>query len=494
MKNVILNLDEVSDSSEVYDSKPHPFLFYFIIIIAILLVSAFLWMAYFNIDIVVKASGVINIDSTIQQDTSKVSGIVKKCYVQDNKFVSRGDLLYEINHDEIDKQISYYEEQINDIDKHIEIMNVYIDSIENDVNKLDDYKGNIYYNEYLCKYNLYINKINTIKEQDKLEQVNNNFEIKAKLVNLNIEELLLTEKISAYSEIDTSKSNKEKIKEEIDKLKQENEVNQNEIDEQISCYEEKIDDIENYIEIIYAYIDSIENNVNKLDYYKDNMYYNEYLCKYNLYNNKYDTIKEQNKLEETKTNSKLIDLSIQELLLTEKSSVYSEIETNKSNKDNIIEELDKLKQEREKYFSYAKNEGYVNFKNDLNEIDYISAGMNILEITPDSEEYYVNIYINSQKIGEVKEGMIVKYKTSSFTSNSYTNEIDGKISSISKTSKSTDKDGNNYYLVKAEIDNNLKDSKGKRIILKDNMYCQVDIVVGNQSILKYLLKKINILD
>ena len=62
MKPIIVDLKDISDSTEVYDSKPNKFISYTIYIICAILIIALLWMYFFRMDIVVKADSVFRGD------------------------------------------------------------------------------------------------------------------------------------------------------------------------------------------------------------------------------------------------------------------------------------------------------------------------------------------------------------------------------------------------------------------------------------------------
>lgn len=87
MKPIIMDLKDISDSREVYDSKPHPFLTWFILLVTMILISGVLWSYFFHIDIVLKANGIVNAKEDIQENISLISGTIERCEVKDNDFV-----------------------------------------------------------------------------------------------------------------------------------------------------------------------------------------------------------------------------------------------------------------------------------------------------------------------------------------------------------------------------------------------------------------------
>lgn len=59
MKPIMINMNEMSDSRVVYESKPNPMLPVFMYICLALFAVAILWMCLGKLDIVVKASGMV---------------------------------------------------------------------------------------------------------------------------------------------------------------------------------------------------------------------------------------------------------------------------------------------------------------------------------------------------------------------------------------------------------------------------------------------------
>lgn len=149
--------------------------------------------------------------------------------------------------------------------------------------------------------------------------------------------------------------------------------------------------------------------------------------------------------------------------------------------------VENLKKNRDSYFCYANIDGYIDFETDLNNVNYVMEGNKVLQIIPtDRGNLYVDIYINSQNIAGIVEGMKVEYENSSFVEGSNTKNLIGNINSISQNAEVSDNAGNSYYICKADINDDNT--------IKTDMKCQVHIVVGRESVLKHLLKKINVID
>ena len=97
MKPIIVDLKDISDSTEVYDSKPNRFVPYTIYIICAILAIALIWMYLFRMDIVVKADSVFRGDDDSTAVSCAVTGKITKMSVKDGQYVNEGDELYEVD-------------------------------------------------------------------------------------------------------------------------------------------------------------------------------------------------------------------------------------------------------------------------------------------------------------------------------------------------------------------------------------------------------------
>ena len=59
MNPVVIRMDEMSDSTEVYEERPSPVFAVLIWTLAGILVLALVWMGLFHIDVVTRADGII---------------------------------------------------------------------------------------------------------------------------------------------------------------------------------------------------------------------------------------------------------------------------------------------------------------------------------------------------------------------------------------------------------------------------------------------------
>src|SRR5574344_1072025 len=170
MKPIIVDMKDMSDSTEVYESKPNRFLVYTIYLILIILVVAVLWMALFKMDIVVKSNGIFKGSNAVYEISSGVTGSVKENHIANGQYVKEGDVLYVLNIEELSDTILRYQNELDASKDRIEILSAYEKSLGGDKNELDSYADNPYYEEFVNRRDLLYANVN-LSESDTNGQV-----------------------------------------------------------------------------------------------------------------------------------------------------------------------------------------------------------------------------------------------------------------------------------------------------------------------------------
>lgn len=147
MKPIMINMNEMSDSREVYDSRPNRALPVFLYTCLALCVAAVLWMCLGKIDIAVNASGMIRPDETVNTVVNTVAGEVISLHTEGGSSVEAGDLLYVIDHEELLTQKEFYEEQTATYSERLSGLETYLLSVEEEKNHFTDRKS-----EYATRY------------------------------------------------------------------------------------------------------------------------------------------------------------------------------------------------------------------------------------------------------------------------------------------------------------------------------------------------------
>lgn len=151
----------------------------------------------------------------------------------------------------------------------------------------------------------------------------------------------------------------------------------------------------------------------------------------------------------------------------------------------------------ENQFAYltvkAPVEGFVQEVSSLNVGDYIGEDEEVLNIIPnDSKNFRVEIQVASKDIGKIAVNMKVKYRLSAFPYFEYSG-AEGVITSIDPDIHSTGKDGL-YYSVYGDIDRvEFSNRHGDSFPIRAGIETNARIVTGTDTILYYILKKMDFL-
>ena len=134
MKPILININEMSDSREVYDSKPNIFFTIFIYTILALFAIALLWMYFGRIDVVVKSEGMLRPNNQVATVMNTHSGTLETVNIKDGSSVKEGDTLYIIEHGDLQTELAYYQEQLEDTERTLKLLGKYKQSLEDDSN------------------------------------------------------------------------------------------------------------------------------------------------------------------------------------------------------------------------------------------------------------------------------------------------------------------------------------------------------------------------
>lgn len=170
MKPIIVDMKDMSESTEVYESKPNRFLVYTIYLILFILVAAVLWMAFFKMDIVVKSNGIFKGSTAVYEISSGVTGSVKESHIENGQYVTAGDVLYVFSIDELSDTILRYQNELEAAKARLEILSAYEKSLDGDKTELEALSKNAYYDEFINRRELLYANVN-LSESDTTGQV-----------------------------------------------------------------------------------------------------------------------------------------------------------------------------------------------------------------------------------------------------------------------------------------------------------------------------------
>lgn len=104
MKFKIEDINSLSDSRQVMESKPNKFIMIFIYILLLSILTFFIWAWFSEKEIVVKVSGTVRPSGEMQTISNIVQGEVKSVKMKNGKKVSKGDILFEIDSTNLEQE------------------------------------------------------------------------------------------------------------------------------------------------------------------------------------------------------------------------------------------------------------------------------------------------------------------------------------------------------------------------------------------------------
>lgn len=552
MKPIIVNMKDMSDSTEVYDSKSNRFLIYSIYLILTILVVAILWMSLSKIDIVVKSNGMFKGSNAVYEISSGVTGSVKESHIEDGQYVKEGDVIYVLTIDELSDTILRYQSDLENAQKRIEILSAYEKSLDGDKNALDALKDNPYYNEFVNRKDLlyanldlnasdtsgqtglYQGNINSIsgtiaKYREKIEKLgavkqcivarNNTFD--ASETNYYS---MVNSYIASYNYTATQYDNKI-----------------NDYQRQIDAYDEQINNAESEAanvelpvdetgtvsgsniepELVQQTTPSANSTVNietlkkeseSLISVKESLQVEKAQALANLESQQISAIEQQItahnetifSLESNLTSAELqlgaingVDKESKETvaILTEKGNIATEILNYEEKVKECETYLKSYDIQNDNCIIKANISGYFHMKEKLKAGSFVQEGTAIGTIYPETEsKYYAEIYVENTDIAPIKEGQEVKFEIAAYPSSEY-GYFEGIVENIAKDISVDQSTGNAYYLVRVTCENmTLKGKDGEEVTLMNGMACQAKVIVDEKNVLTYLLEKIELMD
>lgn len=540
MKPIIVDMKDMSDSTEVYDSKPNRFMIYTIYVVLLMFVIAIIWMCVSEIEIVVKSNGIFRGSNAVYEISSGVTGSVKETHIENGQYVAEGDVLYVLSIDELSDTILRYQNELEAAKARLEILSAYEKSLDGNKTELEALSNNTYYDEFIDRRELLYANVN-LSESDTAGQVT--------LYQGNVDSISGTiakynekiEKLNAVKQCIMARNNTFDSSEGIyysmvssylasysyTALQYDNQINnyQRQIDE----YEEQIKNAEAEIPKgdetvsgndsaadtepdIASGVEELKKQRDALITARDAVQKEKAQALMNLELQQLTTIEQQISgyndtilsLETNLTSAQLqldavndVDNEAKETIaiLTEKGNIAAEILTYEDQVEECETYLKSYDIQSDNCIIKANASGYFYISQELKTGSFVQEGTAIGTIYPEAEsKYYAEIYVENTDIAKIKEGQEVKFEIAAYPSSEY-GYFEGIVENIAKDISVDQSTGYAYYLVRVKCENmTLKGKDGEEVTLMNGMACQAKIVVDEKNVLTYLLEKIDLLD
>lgn len=500
MKFKIEDIKNLSDSRQVLESKPNKFIIIFIYIVLTLILIFFAWSWFSEKEVVAKVSGVVRPNSKIQTISNIVQGEVKNVKLKNGKNVSKGDILFEIDSDSLEKEKKRIDDQLKKINEDNSNLNKLNKSINNNKNYFSNSGSE---KEYYYKFKSYESG-NSISLTEKENIVNSKNEInneKANLEKLNksiIEETNYNEKDSAYSaQYESYMSSRQMIKNKIDQLNS----SKNELNKQIESDNKKFNEItqddNQQLDLMKSSIDDKNKQISQLDFEIKNS--NEELEKL-----KNDTIaqikgsieKANQSVDTLDGNLKNLDESSNIKKDSNRTTILAQIEEkinlNKQSKTELEANKKQIEDSLAKCVVKAPINGKINTFVDLQQGIVLQPGTIVANVIPNSDNYKIDLMIPTKDIANINTDKKIKYSFEALPYREY-GFLEGRIESISPDSKTDGDAGMVFFAGEGSLNSNvLYSNKGEKSYIKPGMLCEAKIVTRSEKMLYYLLEQIGL--
>lgn len=517
MKPIIVDMKELSDSVEVYESRPNLFFAFTIYAILGIMIAAMIWASVFRIDDQVKSSGVFKGADEVYDISSGISGKIIECNVKNGTYVKEGDLLYAVSIDNLSETITSYQKYLSGAEERLEMLDAYEQALDSGTEIDKGCSDNQYYNEFVDRRDLLLVNIesSTSDSEGQRKIYQNNIDSANSAIeayNTKIEKLGQVKKCITNRKNTFSESSESYYSNLVSSYISSYNYNKLQYDNKISDYQNQINDLEEQrnnaeestdTSVLQSQVYKLKSGITSAEAEKDQALLSleqaqissieQMIEGYsdNLITLESNLASAKASLDGVNTSSNTVNVAI----LTEKGNIASEKLRYEDKKNEYQDYLKSYNIQGDNCTIVAKSSGYFYLSQDLKVGSYLQEGSEIGSIYPERESgFYAEIYVENSDIGRVKEGHEVKFEIAAFPSSEYGYFI-GKVENIAKNITVDENTGAAYYIVKVKCQKiNLANKDGDKATLKNGMACIGKIVIGEKTVMQYLLEKINLLD
>ncbi|MDK2811244.1 MAG: rane fusion protein peptide pheromone/bacteriocin exporter [Petroclostridium sp.] len=506
MKAVIQEFGELTDSRELLESRPHPFMAVFAYILVTIIMTALLWSYFSEMDIVVKASGIVRPNHKISTIKNKVFGKVENVYFEEGQQVNKGDILYTVEHQSLLLEKDILVKELIKTEQELKNLKKFKQSILDGKNHFNENTEDE--KEYYNKYVKYETDITTEKQRAELElsQLRHDTQYNEKSYSVEIQknkENLKNLELLKYS-IEEGKnlfneSNREYYNKYLDYMlnvqqmtqvivqKQETAQNAARLFEAGAIAKKEAEDAQEQLE-------SAELDLEK--------YKNEYMLNLHTAIQQHKRALEEleRNLEKTEKFNEIYDGKDQYTKTVLEKYKMDKLVQLDADIDLYEKKLEQLKKDLEivnlnilDCTVRAPIEGIVNIVTEISKGDLLQSGTEIATIVPEhNSKYKVQLYVSNKDIAGIRENQRIKYHFLALPYKEY-GELNGSITRIGTDARTDGNNGHSFYLVEGDIENKpLYSYKGEKAEIKVGMACEAQVITKTKKVLYYLLEKINL--
>ena len=215
----------------------------------------------------------------------------------------------------------------------------------------------------------------------------------------------------------------------------------------------------------------------------------EYL--YNLESELPESSTTKSNIESLKFDYEFAELELNEFCKNFISGVRQELDSLKIQQENLNQQLKQIDISIENLMLVSPIAGYVQEISSLNPGDYIFSDQKVLNIVPCAEKTCrIELHVPAEKMGKLEVGQKVKLRFPAFPYSEYKG-IDGTLQIIQPDSQISNS-GALFFTVYADVNSmELRNKKGISYQIKPGFEVNARIILENQSLMYFLLKKLD---
>ena len=502
-KEIILPINEITDSVEMLHEKPNKGMPIFTWILVLLLAVALTWCCIGEIDYFIKASGVVRPGESVSTVSSMMTGRVETLNISEGDHVTKGDLLFKLDTAELEQSISAYEKELLRYETEVINLKKLEKCVLNDENLFD--RNDAEESAYYLKYEKYVSDLHSLSEQYRntsadTDNAADNAAISAESIksqlaeyreelsglemlkgsvdentdmfggNTGVYALRYADYAAVITAYDNNIAQKRSDMDNAGPMFNAGGISQADYDSICRSFENAELEKERYISEFRLDLEQSISNAKK------NISELEYSLK--SYNQSYSAYSEISHDEQ---------LAMENAELEMLTNISDTIKANEANIASIEKQIADISMSIKNAEVTASVDGTVNMYSDLSSSDLVQGGQIIATIIPDTDgAYKLMMYLSSSDISETEEGQSVRLRFAAYPYQEY-GEFSGTVKSISTDVRSNE-NGMSYYVAEVSID----DTQGLELV--SGMECEARVVTKQRKIIYWLLEKLDFID
>ncbi|WP_026667848.1 HlyD family efflux transporter periplasmic adaptor subunit [Butyrivibrio sp. AE2005] len=154
MREIVLDFNEMSDTKEVYGSRPNPYYAVFIYVLVGIFVISGIYSCFGKIEVVSRADGIIRPNDNVGTVASISGGKITEINYSDGLPVKKGEVLLKLDTSEAQITLEGLKDSEKDFDEKLKMKNRFLQGVQNGKNPFkSDIEGNDY--PYYVAYEKY---------------------------------------------------------------------------------------------------------------------------------------------------------------------------------------------------------------------------------------------------------------------------------------------------------------------------------------------------